>query len=98
MTVKIIEETKKDGFDCLKIEETTIQKMTGEFEQNGMPLSLERETKGTEIIYFAYKKGMFLHRENKSNAEGIITVVEMDTEIPQIITTTSTTIVQFDQE
>ena len=44
-TYKVIEEVKRDGHDCLKIESNGVSHMSGDFEQNGTPLTLDRETK-----------------------------------------------------
>jgi hypothetical protein len=94
-TYTLLEEVEKDGFDCLKISVAGVTNMSGEFEQAGTPLSIERETKSTGTLYFAYKKGMFIFNESESNAEGIITVESMDVEIPQTISSKGTTSVKF---
>jgi len=94
-TYKVVEEVKKDGYDCLKIETTGIQNLSGEFEQNGTPLSIERETKSSGIIYFAYQLGMFLSLDVKAEAEGLITVVGAGMEIPQQNTTKANITVKF---
>ena len=97
-TYKLIEEAKKDGFDCVKIEVISTVKTTGSGETQGMPFTLEREANITEIIYFAYKKGMYLSREGSSKQEGIINFESIGMEIPQDITGKSSVIVKFIEE
>jgi hypothetical protein len=92
---KLVEEVKKDGYDCLKIKTTGIQNLSGEFEQNGQPLSIQRETKSNGVVYFAYQKGMFLQIEANSEAEGLITVVGAGMELPQKNTTEANITVTF---
>jgi len=95
-TYKLIEEVKKDGFDCLKIEVTSTDKLSGDFEQQGTPLSLERDTTTKAVMYFAYKKGMFLLYEAESKAEGVIFVPSAGIEIPQTMTTKGSVEVRFE--
>ncbi len=82
-TYTLIEETEKDGFDCLKIEMTGTSSLSGDFEQSGMALSIEREETSTGTLYFAYKEGMFISFESESLGEGIIYVPSAGVEIPQ---------------
>jgi len=96
-TYTLVEEAVKDGFDCVKIEVANTVTMNGTMEQQGMPLKITRETKGTETIYFAYKKGMYLSRETGSKAEGIVTVESMGIEIPQNITGKGAVTVKFSE-
>ncbi len=95
ITYKLIEEAKKDGFDCLKIEATGTTKTTGSGEAQGMSFTLEREAQGTEIIYFAYRKGMYISREGSSKQEGIVCFESIGMEMPQEITGKSSVIVKF---
>jgi hypothetical protein len=94
-TYKVVEEVKKDGYDCVKIESSGIQNLSGEIEQNGQPLEIERETISSGTIYFAYQKGMFLQIEASSEAEGLITVIGAGMEIPQKNTTKADVTVKF---
>lgn len=94
-TYKLIEEAKKDGFDCVKIEATGAIKTTGSGETQGMSFTLEREANATEIIYFAYKKGMYISREGSSRQEGIVNFESIGMEMPQEITGKSSMIVKF---
>lgn len=82
-TYTLIEEVKKDGFDCLKIEMTGTSNLIGDFEQEGMALSIERDTISTGTIYFAYKEGMLISFESESRGEAIITVPSIGMDIPQ---------------
>lgn len=91
----LLEEVKKDGFDCLKISIDGVSTLSGSFEQQGMELSMNRETKTTGTLYFAYKKGMFLSIESEAKAEGIIVVESMGMEIPQTTVTKSNVTVKF---
>jgi len=94
-TYTLLEEVKKDGIDCLKIEVTGTDKVTGEFEQQGTLLELERVTTTKAVMYFAYNMGMFVLYEAESKAEGIIFVPSAGIEIPQTLTTTGNVVVRF---
>jgi len=96
-TYTLIEETEKDGFDCLKIEMTGVSRLSGDFEQGGMPLSIERETTSSGTIYFAFKKGMFISGESESLGEGIINVPQYGLEIFQTITTKGSLTVRIEK-
>ncbi len=80
---KLVEETEKDGFDCLKIEITGTSRLSGDFEQDGMLLYIEREGTSTGTLYFAYKEGMLISLESESLDDGIINVPSLGVEIPQ---------------
>ena len=92
---KIIEKTNIDGYDCLKIEVTGLNNVKGEFEQNGMALHLDRNTKSNGILYFSIKKGMFLSFENEAVGKGIIKVIDQDIDIPQNTRTKTKITVKF---
>ena len=91
----VIAEVKIDGYDCLKIESNGISRLTGDIEQSGTTLNLDRETKSKGTLYFAYKIGMFVSIEAESNSAGIITIVSTGMEVPQTITSKGTTTVVF---
>jgi len=95
VTYKLIEEARKDGFDCVKIEATGTIKTTGSGETEGMSFTLEREANATEVIYFAYRKGMYISREGSSMQEGIVSFESIGMEMPQKITGKSSVIVKF---
>jgi len=78
----LLEETKKNGIDCLKFEVKLSQTTTGEFEQEGMQLALEQQGGGDYILYFAHKKGMLLHFEGTLKSEGVVDVIGMEVQVP----------------
>jgi len=94
-TYKVIEETKREGFDCLKIEFSSKDKLQGDFQQGGMDLSMERETTTTGTLYFAYDEGMFVYSEAEGKGEGIITVEQMGVDIPQTLNSKGSVTVQI---
>jgi hypothetical protein len=96
-TYTLIEETEMNGFDCLKIQVTGVSKLSGDFEQGGTPLYVERETKSSGMIYFAYKEGMFISSETESLGEGIINVPSAGIDIPQTINSKSSVTVSFEK-
>lgn len=96
-TYKLIEETEKDGFDCLKIEITGTSRLNGDFEQGGTALYIEREGTSTGTLYFAYKEGMFISLESESLDEGIIDVLSAGVEIPQTNTTKGSITVRIEK-
>ncbi|MCD6332099.1 MAG: hypothetical protein J7L89_02390, partial [Bacteroidales bacterium] len=95
-TYKIADQLTVDGFKCLKLEVAGLQNMSGDFEQNGMALSLTRETKTSGTILFAYEKGMYLSLDTESTAEGMVDVTAMGISIPQHIKSKSSVKVSFD--
>jgi hypothetical protein len=96
-TYTLIEETVKDGFECLKIAVKGVVKLSGNFEQGGTPLYIERETKSAGTLYFAHKKGMLLSIETESTGEGVINVPSAGIDIPQTITSKSSVTVRFEK-
>jgi len=86
----VIENVKKDGMDCLKIEAAGVQKLSGEFEQAGNQLELTRETKSSSVIWFALEKGMYISMESTSAGTSQIFVPAAGVTIPQEITGKST--------
>ncbi len=95
-TYTLVEETEKDGLECLKIEMTGITKISGDFEQEGNYLSIDRETTTTGAVYFAPQKGMFIGIESESKGEGIISVPSAGIDIPQTITSKSSAKIEFE--
>ncbi|MFC2160074.1 DUF6263 family protein, partial [Acidobacteriota bacterium] len=96
-TYTLIEEVEKDGFDCLKIEMKGTSRLSGDFEQEGQALSIERESTTTGTLYFAYKEGMFISFESESFGEGIIDVPAYGIQIPQTLTSKGSVTVQFEK-
>ncbi|MGB2908888.1 MAG: hypothetical protein WBB73_17460 [Candidatus Aminicenantaceae bacterium] len=95
-TYTLVEEVEKDGLACLRIEFTDKSKLSGDIEQQGTPLTLERDTTTKGNMYFAYEKGMFVLYETESKSEGIIFVPSAGIEIPQTITTKGSVVIRFE--
>ena len=91
----LLEEVEKNGFKCLKIGIEGVSNVSGNLEQNGMALTLDRETTITGNMYFAIEKGMYIAVETESKAKGIIGVEAMGMEIPQNMLTKATMTVVF---
>ena len=96
-TYTLIEETEKDSFECLKIGVSGVSKLSGDFEQGGTPLYIERETQSSGTLYFAHKKGMFISIETESRGEGVINVPSAGIDIPQTITSKSSVTVHLEK-
>jgi hypothetical protein len=79
------EKVKMDGLDCLKIDAVSTQKLSGEFEQQGTQIELTRDTKSTEVIYFALEKGMYISIEATSVGNTQIYIPAAAMTIPQEI-------------
>ena len=92
----LAEEVEKNGMACLRIEFTDKNKLSGDFEQQGQPLTLERDTTTTGNMYFALEKGMFILYETEAKAEGTIYVQSAGIEIPQTIATKGSVTVRFE--
>jgi len=95
-TYRVLEEITRDGIECLKIEVAGTTKLSGEFEQQGNSLSMEREVKSSGFLYFAHQQGMFIGMEMDSRAEGVITVLNAGIDLPQTITSKGTVTVRFE--
>ncbi|MFA9452827.1 MAG: hypothetical protein ACERK6_02840 [Candidatus Aminicenantaceae bacterium] len=95
-TYTLVEEVEKDGLTCLRIEFTDKSTLTGDFEQQGTLLNLERETTTTGNMYFALEKGMFILYETEAKAEGIIFVPSAGIDIPQTINTKGSVTIRFE--
>ena len=93
----LIGEAEKDGFECLKIGVSGVSKLSGDFEQGGTPLYIERETQSSGTLYFAHKKGMFISIETESRGEGVINVPSAGFDIPQTITSKSSVTVHLEK-
>jgi hypothetical protein len=93
-TYTLIEETKFEGHDCLKIEAEYTIKMSGPLAYGGLDLELNLAGTGTDTVYFAWKKGMFLSAETRANLKGSADNEDMGVAIPmnhdiEMITTVS---------
>jgi hypothetical protein len=82
-TYTATEKVKMDGMECLKIDVTGLNNLSGEFEQQGTQIELTRETKSTEVVYFALDKGMYISIEATSNGSSQIYVAAASMTIPQ---------------
>ena len=94
-TYTVAGKLKKDGDNCLRIDIAGLTKLSGEFEQEGMKLSLTRETKVTGIIYFSTDKGMYISTETNSEAHGVVDLPDMGVTIPQDLIGKSSAVVIF---
>jgi hypothetical protein len=81
-TYTLIEETRFDGHDCLKIEGKYTFDMSGPLAAGGLDLELNVAGAGTDIIYFAWKKGMFLSSESRATMKGSADNEDMGVAIP----------------
>ncbi|MFC1725800.1 hypothetical protein ACFL4T_09245 [candidate division KSB1 bacterium] len=77
-TYKLIEETNIDGIECLRIEGTFKQTGEGEGDSPQGQFTIEGEGEGKDVLYFAYKKGMFLKYETNSVFEGNVGAAGME--------------------
>jgi len=85
-TYTATEKVKKNGFDCIKIVTSGVQKITGELEQQGMSMTLTRDTQTSGIVYFSLKQGMYISAEGTSTAKGEVDIPSAGMVIPQEIT------------
>lgn len=69
-TYTLLEETRKDGHDCLKIRGDYVVDLQGPLSTGGLELGLTLNGTGTETVFFALEKGMFLSQESRSQVEG----------------------------
>ena len=95
-TYKLLESTKKDGIDCLKLERTYTIQAEGQGQQQGLDITIEMEGEGTDTIYFAPDLGMFISLEKTEKAEGSASVPSMAMTIPMSSEVQSKQIVKFE--
>ena len=69
--------------------------LSGDFEQEGTALTIERETTHTGTLYFAYKEGMLISSESESLGEGIIGVPMAGIDLPQTISSKGSVTIKF---
>jgi len=81
-TYTLIEETKFGGLDCLKLEGEYTITLSGTIAASGLDLEMNVAGTGTDTIYFAWKKGMFLSSETRFNMKGSADNEEMGVSIP----------------
>jgi hypothetical protein len=70
VTYTVLEEVQKDGVDCLKIGIKQKTVTSGSGEQMGVTFTLESEATRDAVLYFAYKKGMYISVEGSQTSEG----------------------------
>ena len=82
-TFRLIDEFKKNGFDCIKIESDYTEKETGEdLRMGSIDLKFNFEGKGKETFYFAYKEGSFIEVEGSFNRSGNVVAESYGMTIP----------------
>lgn len=69
-TYTLVEETRIDNFDCVKIEGEYSVKISDRITAGGIELDLNLAGTGEETAYFARKKGMLLRSESNSVLTG----------------------------
>jgi len=78
----LLEETVKDGIECLKINGAFTMVVKGEGVMEGMTFTFNLEGKGHETVYFDHKKGMLLSIAGESTAKGEADFAEAGLTIP----------------
>jgi len=91
----VAEKVNKDGLECLKLDVSGVEKLSGKFEAQGTEVEMTRETKSTGIIYFAIEKGMYVSMEYTSKGSSQIYVPAASMTIPQEIKSKVTLAVVF---
>ena len=91
----ITEKLVVDEKECFKIDVTGTAKTSGEFEQNGTQLSLDRTATSSGHVIFAYNKGMYLSMEITSKTADLIDVPVAGITITQTISSSTITAVKF---
>jgi len=92
---KIVDKKEIDGLPCMVIESTGLLRTSGEFTQQGMEISLDRQNKSQNTIIFAYTKGLFISSESSGVTEGMVDIPAANMSIPQTIKVTSSYKVEF---
>lgn len=81
-TYTLLEETTKDGIECVKIDTENRITVHGEVKEEGMNILIDMQGSGNDTIYFDHKKGMFLSVEGAYNLTGKGIIEELEMEIP----------------
>jgi hypothetical protein len=79
---KLMQKTKKKGYDCVRIAASFTVKVTGEVEGGGMKFAIAMDGIGNDEVYFAYNEGMFVRVEGQWKMEGAATNAEMGITVP----------------
>ncbi|NIO02172.1 MAG: hypothetical protein GTO42_08525 [Candidatus Latescibacteria bacterium] len=82
VTYTLLEETRRNGHDCLKIAGKYAIDIAGGLIAGGMDLALTLKGEGSEVVYFAWKKGMLLGIESTSVVEGAAENEELELSMP----------------
>ncbi|MGD2294769.1 MAG: hypothetical protein PVF22_02920 [Candidatus Aminicenantes bacterium] len=71
-----------EGLECVRIKSSIKGTMEGEGTQGGMDLVYQGKVEGTDTLYFAYKKGVFIKGIMNGTVEGTIFVESQNLDIP----------------
>jgi hypothetical protein len=66
----LLEETEKNGIDCLKIDAKYTVSVEGKLASRGIEFTMKLGGEGNELLYFAHKKNMLLFSEDNLVLEG----------------------------
>lgn len=79
------DEVTYEGEKSLQILANTSQSMAGSFEQNGMDITLKRDSRSETVIHWSLDRGMYRISETTTKASGVAEVTSMGVTIPQKI-------------
>ena len=91
----VLEKLEVDGMACVKLDVVGKSKTTGEFQQGGMDLVMDRNAITTGHVIFAINEGMFLSMQMDSKTHGIIDVPIASIQIIQDISSDTSIEVNF---
>ena len=94
-TYLVSEKLTIEGEECLRIEITGTARTSGNFEQQGMLIGIDRSSKSSGHLFFAYNKGMYISMDLVTKTDGLVTVESAGMTIPQTINSTTKTTVSF---
>jgi hypothetical protein len=92
----VVEKLEVDGKDCVKLDVTGKATTTGEFQQGGMDLSMDRTAISTGYVIFAINEGMFLSMQMESKTDDIIDIPVASIQIIQNIASSTAIDVKFE--
>ena len=78
----LLEETRKQNHDCLKINSDYTISAIGEVTQEGMKIQIDLEGKGSDTIFFDHNRGLLLSSQGQSNLSGDALIGELNITIP----------------
>jgi len=76
-THTLVEEEKKDGLDCLKLDGRYTISIEGKGVDNEVEFDLKLDGEGTETVYFVHEKGVLLNVESRGTISGAAANEEM---------------------